>query len=892
MSYPQPSDNVSVASTITANTMGGTPGEGMMQQQTHQPQMPTQQSGYPPNTPMGGGSITRFATPELSYAQRSAQAFNSYGAPQQQQPGYPAQQQQQYNPNPPSQYPPQQQQQLGYSYQTPPVAPSTVGGGYAARSAQAHAATGSMAPQQQQPNMTMNSPSYSPQTYATPQPSVVGYRDAGSVAPSVTPSALTAQTGFTQPAGVPVAMQQQQRLLMDATKKVQEHTYYMKQAMEQKNLPVALDRAAHLVGELGTIPTQQPAQGPTNSGAGPKLSPKNYYELYMRVVENLPTLQDYWLQVCGGNSDRPLPEGHVQIVMDPNAPAKKKMTMYEIYDAVHYTPRVLSRLYLQITAAASLLQHSNGEESLTWVWRDLLDAVKCEQNPIRGLFLRYYLLQALRDSLPDKETDEGKGCVKDAYEFVLENFMEMNKLWVRIQHLPGEGGKNVRKRRERERNDLRTLVGTNLIRLSQLEQVTSKVYGEVILNQILDHIVTSGDPLSQAYLMDCLVQAFPDEYHIETLPVLLNVCPRLKDKVNIRTILQGLMERLSNYLNDGELSVDESDTNNVKKQLAMDAFGMFSDCVQSVYNARGPKLTSKEVIRLQTALIQFSVKCYPDDTTQIGTCLSGCVEALKQANASYNVTEGTVVSDLPPASLDEVSVAELEKLLSIPLEKWALECLKIDQYGDLLAFLPWTNRKHVGLTLLSSSAKGPESVTELEELLRVLEPLLRDETPPALNQMMGGMSMTSSIATPAPLMDPGYYQSVSKDNESICKLATLVTSHISVDTAFQMLQALRQHVQRGESQRISITMAGLAVNGLKLTKRIAYPGITPTDDIKADESTETKPEEAQEEVKDQDTKGETQEIDAENAADVEADKEEPTLGNGDSTSEKSVTNTR
>ena len=48
--------------------------------------------------------------------------------------------------------------------------------------------------------------------------------------------------------------------------------------------------------------------------------------------------------------------------------------------------------------------------------------------------------------------------------------MEMNKLWVRLQHLPGEGrNKDVKKRRERERNDLRILVGTNLVRLSQLE---------------------------------------------------------------------------------------------------------------------------------------------------------------------------------------------------------------------------------------------------------------------------------------------------------------------------------------------------------------------------------------------------------------------------------------
>lgn len=84
------------------------------------------------------------------------------------------------------------------------------------------------------------------------------------------------------------------------------------------------------------------------------------------------------------------------------------------------------------------------------------------QHPIRGLFLRSYLAQVSRDKLPEIGSDyEGWvvtiffsmrfGClavcllslrpscrdantVMDAVEFVLQNFTEMNKLWVRIQN--------------------------------------------------------------------------------------------------------------------------------------------------------------------------------------------------------------------------------------------------------------------------------------------------------------------------------------------------------------------------------------------------------------------------------------------------------------------------
>lgn len=61
-------------------------------------------------------------------------------------------------------------------------------------------------------------------------------------------------------------------------------------------------------------------------------------------------------------------------------------------------------------------------------------------------------------------------------DFVLLNFAEMNKLWVRMQH---QGHSRDREKRERERQELRILVGTNLVRLSQLEGVNVERYKQV-----------------------------------------------------------------------------------------------------------------------------------------------------------------------------------------------------------------------------------------------------------------------------------------------------------------------------------------------------------------------------------------------------------------------------
>lgn len=70
------------------------------------------------------------------------------------------------------------------------------------------------------------------------------------------------------------------------------------------------------------------------------------------------------------------------------------------------------------------------------------------------------------------------GDINDSIDFVLLNFAEMNKLWVRMQH---QGHSRDREKREKERQELRILVGTNLVRLSQLEGVNVEKYKQVCL---------------------------------------------------------------------------------------------------------------------------------------------------------------------------------------------------------------------------------------------------------------------------------------------------------------------------------------------------------------------------------------------------------------------------
>ena len=181
-----------------------------------------------------------------------------------------------------------------------------------------------------------------------------------------------------------------------------------------------------------------------------------------------------------------------------------------------YSGNVLPRLYLLSTVGSVYLKTK--EAPAKDILKDLVEMTKGVQHPMRGLFLRSFLSTQTKDKLPDTNSEyEGEGGeVSDAIDFVLQNFCEMNRLWVRMQR-QGSSKTKRRLRREKERQQLRILVGTNLVRLSQLEGVDLTCYQETVLPRVLEEVANCKDHIAQQYLMDCVIQVFPgkDKYKEE-----------------------------------------------------------------------------------------------------------------------------------------------------------------------------------------------------------------------------------------------------------------------------------------------------------------------------------------------------------------------------------------
>ena len=522
----------------------------------------------------------------------------------------------------------------------------------------------------------------------------------------------------------PPSVEQQPRYLAEASRRVQEQGFYAKKAMGAKDLIGALRHASDMLRELRTS----------------LLTPRNYYELYMKVCDELRNLDAFFQQLVS--------EG---------TPAA------DIYERAQACGDVLPRLYLLITAGAVYVKTLQAPAKD--ILHDLVEMAKGVQHPMRGLFLRHYLAQACRDALPDTGSpfERDGGDVSHAVDFILRNFGETNRLWVRMQN---QGPASQKKRREEERKQLKILVGTNLVRLSQLEGVDEERYARDVLPPLLEQVVNCRDAIAQPYLLDCIINVFPDEFHLVTLDSFLVCCTQLRDKVSVIDIIQAMMRRLANPDNE------------VRGPAG--AFDAFDQCASKLVEEKKGSLAIADLIKLRAALLEFAVECYPGELEYVQRCLS---------STSSAITVDVIDDD----------ALELETLLLAPLASASMSLeslLALDDVAPLCRRLPLENRKTVARRCLKRVLAGGdalESPAGVGKLCAVLEPLLA-----------GDESQLDDEALEA-------------EQSQVARLAHLCRS-AQTDDVFRVLGTLRRALGKGGSRRTAHTLPALAYRGLELAR--------------------------------------------------------------------------
>ncbi|KAL0488764.1 vacuolar protein sorting protein VPS35 [Acrasis kona] len=532
-----------------------------------------------------------------------------------------------------------------------------------------------------------------------------------------------------------------QKSLLNTSKNVVDtEAWHMIRALDKNLLDDALIHSAKMLRQLRTS----------------DLSPKNYYDLYMLVFDKMRHLEVFF--------------------QEEN---KRGRRMQDLYEVVQHTSEIVPRLYLLITVGSVYIKSK--EAPAKDVLKDLVEMCKGVQHPTRGLFLRNYLSQLSKDKLPDvgSEYEGVGGQVQDSINFIIQNFTETVHLFSRLKN---EGPVSEREKREKERNELSILVGKSLERLSNLEGVTLEMYRKMVLNKVLEVVVQSNDRMAQQYLIDCIIQVFPDEFHMATLDTLLQSCLDLDQGVNLRAIFTSLMDRFSSYT---QRRVSEGDHHSNAGVNVVEIFLKYVDKVSEVYG-----IGTSDNLLINSSLLSLALQAYPDRTDYVNRIISG------------------VASHLSDAPINDDQVVKLtRKILTIPLESYSsvLKILDIEKYNEILTLLPFAERRMVARQIVRTALKYNDKITtvdQVNELFELIRPMLKDE---ATNETLAEDD----------------WEDFEEEQNLVARTVHLF-DHAETDNLFKIYSAARKHFGQGGVKRIQFTLVPLVFKYLELATKIHH----------------------------------------------------------------------
>ena len=463
-----------------------------------------------------------------------------------------------------------------------------------------------------------------------------------------------------------------QELQLDqGLKNIKAQSFHIHNTIEKNNLRQCLKETNAMLAELRTS----------------ALTPKNYYHLYTAAFDEMQYVENYFKEEI-----------------------KRGRRVKDLYESVQQARFILPRMYLLITVGGIYMETQ--VDSCKKIIFDLLQMIKGVQNPIRGLFTRYYLLKTIKDKLPDKgnqfETEEGP--MKDTtLKFILQNLEEMNRLWIRLATGCKDNEKLIR---EKERNELKILVGENITRLASLDGLSLEIYQEDVLKQIIAILLDSKDQLSQQYLMECIIQAFPDDYNIQCMETILDTLTQLTQGVDVKALYIALMDKLARYVgNTGK--EDKTIIEAVEK-----IFDLLKKSIDKlIQDSSQGNLDLTKILELSVAFMKFTVNCCPQS------------DKLNTVNYILSIVRTNIEKKGEKLSSDTAKL--VERLLMVPLES-ELSLFDFINFSELMVFLDIYSRTNLGLKIIESLVNGTskeqlDSVEKVQMLLTFIKPLLEEE---------------------------------------------------------------------------------------------------------------------------------------------------------------------
>ena len=539
----------------------------------------------------------------------------------------------------------------------------------------------------------------------------------------------------------------QEKILDEALLIVKSQGYQMKVAIENNKLRNSLKFAKAMLDTLKST----------------TLSPSKYYQLFLSIFDEMQYIFNYFREE-----------------------ARRGRRMKDLYDTVQQCENIIPRLFLLICVASAYIE--TGQTNATDIIFDLFNLIKGVQNPLRGLFCRYFFLKMIKDRLPDigNEYEKPGASPDDTVKFILNNLEEMNGLWIRITKnnsiIGGEEDVDIVSSLK-EREQLKILIGENITRLSSLNCVNVELYQKKVLPKIIEILLESKDSLSQQYLLECVVHAFPDEHNIACMNMLLDTCSKLQSNVDVKSIFISLMQKLAKYV---ENSKDEKNIIDSTQKI----FNIVKGNINKIMSESNANMDVNKLIELQVAFLNFTIKCCPEKERldSVNNILIDCVNLLSKNKAEI---------------ISNDTIKLIGRLLSVPLES-NMSIFSMGTFPELMRYLDYASRATLSLRIIDSLVNQSSSVKldnseRVSALMDFIRPLLEDSP------------------------DAGEYDQYQFEYEqaSVCKLLFIISTN-DPQSMYDILNVLKNTFIKGGTKRQKFTLTALVNAYLTLAYKITY----------------------------------------------------------------------
>ncbi|QHN84028.1 vacuolar protein sorting-associated protein 35B isoform X1 [Arachis duranensis] len=304
------------------------------------------------------------------------------------------------------------------------------------------------------------------------------------------------------------------------------------------------------------------------------------------------------------------------------------------------------------------------------------------------------------------------------------------------------------------------------------------MYKDTVLPSVLEQVVNCKDELAQFYLMECIIQVFPDEYHLQTLETLLGAYPQLQSTVDIKTILSQLMDRLSNYA--------ASNAEVLPEFLQVEAFTKLSTAIGRVIEAQAD-IPIVGAISLHVSLLTFTLRVHPDRLDYVDQVLGSCVKKL---------------SGKP--KLDNRATKQVVALLSAPLDKYndIVTALRLSNYPRVMDHLDNQTNKVMAMLIIQSIMKNNTLISTADKV-------------EVLFELIKGL-ITDLDATTVDEVDE---EDFSEEQNSVARLIHMLHNN-DPEEMFKIICSVKKHIMRGGPRRLPFTVPSLIFSALRLVRQL------------------------------------------------------------------------